>query len=95
MLVDGMLVSWAQPRSSVVEKLLPCRCNAFDGMSSGWQFYWQVSFPFELDGMGNGIPDESCHQSIDAYFSILENVRFAKKDLQHARYGAIMINQQH
>src|SRR5580692_5484713 len=93
MLVGRMLTYRDCHRSSAIGKFL-LLTDLLDRMRIGPQFRGDGFFPLRPGGARYGLLNQSGHQSIRAYFMILEGVWFAKKNLEQARHIAVVENQQ-
>src|SRR5580692_3330515 len=93
MLVAGMLTCRDRHGSSAIGKLL-LLTDLLDRVRIGRQFRGHDFFPLRLGGARDSLLNQSGHQSIRAYFMILEGMGFAKKNLEQSRHIAVVENQQ-
>jgi hypothetical protein len=93
MLVGRMLTYRDRHRSSAIGKFL-LLTDLLDRMRIGRQFRDDGFFWLQLGGARYGLLNQSGHQSIRAYFMILEGVRFGKKNLEQSGHIAVIEDQQ-
>ena len=60
----------------------------------GCEFFASIQLRLDLGGMVQGYFDLFGHQTIGAYFAIVEGVSFIEPDVKNSGYDAVVVNGQ-